>query len=391
MRYSDKHLELFQLPRYQAAFQLLQGFKERKVPDSGTFKDLYGSSIAKSLKRSLQSMFNNENYQFIVGKIRNHDMNAPQILAKTRKKVEEIRGYKKIDEKIVMWEIPDEKLFKNIYNINPEFIYSIFSQIIMDKENRDCGISNAAHWNRVGGVSKLLGFSPEKGASHDFLEDLLINTYGPAGYQQCIDLRIPLSYQSFLKKLTNHYDMMIKSIKSDEKSMGRSLRKSNLMKGLENFAQNNELEPFSDYAGKAIGLLEADLFKEDEDIYRESRSLCYKVLYIQQIVNSSRNQIRDIDAIYKTIDLSDNGHATQDLKKVKEIDNINKCAIFGDKVISQINDDAAIEFARELREDALVKAEYLMIDKLLKTESRRHFLASALLEFIKLKEVFYVN
>lgn len=398
MRYSDEIIAQKNNVKYPYASELLYYIKKKEIPKNNVFSNLYGVDEGKYAKDFLERAYSNKKYYYKPGKIRNHDYNAPKELTNKRLELKNYEPFMRTETEILNWEENiSPKFFETMFNNYSKEASEFINMTIMLRENRQCGISSACHYHRLAGVAHKLGIDQKKSGKdilaileHDNIEDYLVPLFeGPQNYDEFIEKHIPKEILDYVETLTNFYDIMINFHKKEIMPETKYVTKNSLLKYYEKIIEK-DYKPFTSHAIKAHKLLSEQDFEETQAIYKKIKKMCWYNLYAPNIISTSlkNNDLRPVEG--KAIDLSDNGHGAEGLEKELEFKNLNKRIVFSNH-ISKINYTPTENHLREIAEDALERAEYLIINKLLKQESITDFLGSALLDFRKLQAVFYTN
>jgi hypothetical protein len=266
---------------------------------------------------------------------------------------------------------------------------------------RKCGITSAAHLNRVGAVVGKIGMDLDGkhvysavGFMHDALEDLLDvvqddhnHTYTVHDYQKFLNRYAAPELHTHIKLITNFYDLLLSEINFRLRQEDRYMSKINLMWALEDMYKHESID-IHPYLEKMHYALEDEPL--EGDVYGKAKWKCYSELYIREmaIYTHSRGDYRTFEI--KAIDLSDNGHGRGALALDSRIKNLIKQQIYA-KYGSQLNSTwhGINSRVAELQEDALVHAEHIILQDLLQKQSYIDFAVSTLLKLLAMKPILF--
>ncbi|MBE2279897.1 MAG: hypothetical protein IAE91_05855 [Ignavibacteriaceae bacterium] len=401
MRYPIEMVGLKGNIKYAQATKLLNLILNRQEPDLVILGSLYGNERANIIHSDICEFI--EKFLIPFNTKRQHQYSAPEIISKSRLAVEMDPAFQKLHSEILLWKIPETKLFEPFYGEYSEFAAQTVSLFLENKLVRKCGIPSAAHLNRVGVLPSTLGFNKEGhfrysgiAIGHDFIEDLLFKLkdennklYGFTRYHEFLEKFIPKELREGISILTNHYDLLINFAQ-------RSLARKNSFIGLKNIIDELELLsktdnfPLLKYLEAALNLLKSLEFEQNDP--DELRWLCYKKLFISDLAREAKesgdNRIFEI----KSLDLSDNGHGIGSLSVDSKIKNLIKQTIWSNEGFQMgVNWQPLNEKIMELHEDCLVYAEYIIVKDLLEQRSSQDFIISGLHKINLLAPVLYTD
>lgn len=400
MRYNDEILGLAKSPKYKYAQAVLHSLLKREIPDEKVLRKLYKRSYKKILQFS--ERFVAEDY----GPARTHDTSAPQTISEARLKVANDRTFQYIHHELLDFKVPDTKHLRKFYGKHADAVSLSFGLFIEGKKLRKSGISMTCHHNRVACTFHELDKNNVEvelytsiAALHDFIEDLMYNLmdmsgnrYTIASYQQFLDRLIPADLQQPIKLLTNHYDMILKYVDYHLDRRGKRFNKPNVLEFLKQL-DYQAYDQLKDYITKIINLIETspDEERSSKDYLEEIKWKCYTGLYIPELVSISYKDMEHMLLMIKMVDLSDNNHGLDSMDQSSKIKNIRKSVITADLIMKLDNVSMLEPFAREIREDALVKAEHLVLRDLMHQESCQDFFVDALVKIHRMQDVLYAN
>jgi hypothetical protein len=401
MRYTSSIQQLKSDSRYDAASALLQCVLYRQSPDLSLLTTLYGVQQAQILHRIFVRFLEQHAESF--GTPRVHMHHASTEISAARSQIEESASFQKLQFHILYHEVPDEHDLECFYGKYSAQVRTIFQLFMEHKLVRKCGITSAAHLNRVGAVVGKIGMdSPTEhlyatvGVMHDALEDLLDEVKNPHGkvytvndYQAFLDRYAAPELHPHIKLITNFYDLLLSEIRHRLRQEDHAFTKMNLLWALEDMYKHERVEIHPYLEKMHYALEDASL---DGDVYAQAKWRCYSELYIREmaIYTHSHGDYRTFEI--KAIDLSDNGHGRDALALDSRIKNLLKQQIYsmyGSKLNSTwhgINNRVA-----ELQEDALVHAEHIIIRDFLQQQSYLDFAMSTLLKIIALRPILFFD
>ncbi|GIU68851.1 MAG: hypothetical protein KatS3mg002_0087 [Candidatus Woesearchaeota archaeon] len=402
MRYTDEISTLKKSPRYKYAKTVFDSLLKGKMPEDAILKKLYKNSYKKIIE--LSTSFLSEEH----GTLRTHDFEAPTLISDARIAVAKNKYYQEIHNTLLNFKIPDISLLKKFFGKYSESVQLSYKLFIQQKKLRKSGISMTCHHNRVAFTvyelnkkHPLIEWYASIAALHDFIEDLMYNLkdedgnrYTIENYQEFLDKLISKDLQEPVKLLTNHYDMILKYVDYHLERRGKRFNKENVLEFLKllDYQAYNELR---DFIIKIVKIIESTPYEEvsSKDYLEYIKWKCYTELYIPEIVNTSYNSNMDnshLILLIKIVDLSDNNHGLDSMDQESKIKNIRKSVITSD-LIAKLDKDKLLEnYIREIREDALVKAEHLVIKDFMHIESCQDFFVDGLLKVRKMKDVFFL-
>ncbi len=401
MRYSSAIMQMKSDPRYEPASRMLEQIVRGDVPDYPLLSDLYGVQQAQRLRSVIGRFLEDHSADF--GTPRRNQHNASTEISDARSKVEESMDFQLLQERLLFGELPELEDLRPFYGNYAEEVRGILQLFLNHKLRRKCGITSAAHLNRVGVVVGRMGLDQPGehmystvGFMHDALEDLLDiardehgYVYGMHGYQLFLDRYTSPELHAHLKMVTNFYDLLLAEVHDRLKNEGKYMSKENLMWALEDMYMHEPVE-IHPYLEKLHYVLEdAPL---EGDVYGQAKWKGYSELYIREmaVYTHSRGDYRTFEI--KAIDLSDNGHGRDALSMSSRVKNLIKHQIYanyGARLQSTwhgLNNRVA-----ELQEDALVHAEHIVISDFLQQQSYMDFAVSTLLKLLSLKSIFFTD
>lgn len=401
MRYSSPIRQLKLDPRYETASRILDQIVSREVPDFPLLTTLYGLQQAQGMHAVIGRFLDEHPWDF--GKPRAHLYNASTEISDARSMVDEASEFQQLQGRLLFGELPDLEQLTPFYGRYAAEIREMLGLFLRHNLRRKCGITSAAHLNRVGVVVGKMGMDDPGetmycavGFMHDVLEDLLDvardeqgQIYGMRNYRAFLDRYVSPELHNHLRLITNFYDLLLGEVQHRLQSEGQYMNKANLMRVLEDFysIETVEMHPFLEKLHFVLGDRELE-----GDVYGQAKWICYSELYIREmsVYTHSRGDYRTFEI--KAIDLSDNGHGRDALSMSSRVKNLIKHQIYanyGSRLHSTwhgINNRVA-----ELQEDALVHAEHLIINDLLQLQSSIDFAVSTLLKLLSLKSVFFAD
>lgn len=401
MRYSSAIMQMKSDHRYNDAVRMLEQIVRGEVPDYALLSQLYGVQQANSLHSVIGRFLEQHESEF--GAPRRNQHNASTEISDARSKVEESADFQLLQERLLFGELPDVQELLPFYGKYAEEVRSILQLFLGHNLKRKCGITSAAHLNRVGVVVGKMGLDEPGeymystvGFMHDALEDLLDiardehgYVYGMHSYQRFLDRYISPELHSHLKLVTNFYDLLLAEVHDRLKNEGKYMSKGNLMWVLEDMYMHEPVEVHP-YLEKLHYIIEdAPL---EGDVYGQAKWKCYSELYIREmaVYTHSRGDYRTFEV--KAIDLSDNGHGRDALSMSSRVKNLIKHQIYANYGVRlQSTWHGLNNRVAELQEDALVHAEHIIIGDLLQQQSYLDFAVSTLLKLLSLKSIFFTD
>lgn len=400
MRYTDEILGLKKSPKYKYARIVLDSLLNRQVPDEKILRKLYKKSYKKIVEFSQR--FITTDY----GTPRQHDLTAPTLISDARINVSKNKNFQAMHHELLDFKVPDKKYLQKFFGEFYEAVALSYTLFIQSKKIRKSGISMTCHHNRVACTFYELNKDNPKvkwyasvAALHDFIEDLMYNLkdadgnrYTIENYQEFLDKMIPKELQGAVKLLTNHYDMILKYVDYHLDRRGKRFNKENVLEFLKllDYQAYTELK---DFIIRTINIIESFPYEEtsSKDYLEDIKWKCYTGLYIPEIVNMSYKDSAHLVLLIKLVDLSDNNHGLDSMDQTSKIKNIRKSVITSD-LISRLDNVGLLEpYIREIREDALVKAEHFVLKDIMHQESCQDFFVDALVKIHSMKDVFYVQ
>ena len=401
MRYTSSIQQLQHDSRYKAAAGLMESLLQGELPEMPLLIEMYGVQPAQILHRVFARFL--EQHAGTFGPPREHQHHASTEISAARSQVEESTDFQKLQFRILHREVPEVGELEPFYGAYSEQVRTILQLFMEHRLQRKCGITSAAHLNRVGAVVGKIGMDrPSEhlyatvGVMHDALEDLLDEVRDRHGaiytvneYQAFLDRYASPELHEHVRLITNFYDLLLSEIRLRLAQEDHAMTKSNLMWALEDMYRHERVE-IHPYLEKMHYILEGASF--DEDIYAQAKWICYSELYIREmaIYTHSRGDYRTFEI--KAIDLSDNGHGREALALDSRIKNLLKqqiYATYGSRLNSTwhgVNNRVA-----ELQEDALVHAEHIIIRDFLQQQSYLDFAMSTLLKIVALKPILFTK
>ncbi|MDX9758606.1 MAG: hypothetical protein RBU27_05550 [Bacteroidota bacterium] len=388
-------------PRYDTAVRIFEQIVNREVPDYALLTELYGPRQAQGLHAVIARFL--EAHQWDFGRPRSHQFNASTEISDARCQVDELTSFQVLQQRLLFGELPATEELAPFYGRFANEVREILSLFLRYNLRRKCGITSAAHLNRVGVVVGTMGMDnggepvySTVGFMHDTLEDLLDvvrdehgQIYGMRNYRRFLERYISPELHSQLRLVTNFYDLILAEVLEQLKSEGQYMNKANLMRVLEEYYSHEsvEMHPFLEKMHYVLGDRELE-----GDVLSQAKWICYSELYIREmaVYTHSRGDYRTFEI--KAIDLSDNGHGRDALSMSSRVKNLIKHQIYanyGARLQSTwhgINNRVA-----ELQEDALVHAEHIIVGDLLQLQSYMDFAVSTLLKLLSLKSVFFAD
>jgi hypothetical protein len=398
MRYNDEILGLKKSPKYKYARIVLDSLLNRQIPDEKILKKLYKKSYKKIIQFS--ERFIREGY----GSPRLHDFDAPMLISDARISIAKDKTFQTIHHELLDFKVPEKKHLEKFFGIYADSVALSYRLFIQQKKVRKSGISMSCHHNRVACTFfELNKDNPDVkwyssvAALHDFIEDLMYNLkdeygnrYTIENYQEFLDKMIPKELQDAVKLLTNHYDMILKYVDYHLDRRGKRFNKENVLEFLK-LLDYQAYKELKDFIVRTINIIESSPYEEtsSKDYLEDIKWKCYTGLYIPEIVNMSYKDSAHLVLLIKLVDLSDNNHGLDSMDQTSKIKNIRKSVITSD-LIATLDTARFLEpYIREIKEDALVKAEHFVIKDFMHIESCQDFFVDALVKIHRMKDVFY--
>lgn len=388
-------------PQYETASRMLDRILHAEVPDPALLAELYGVRQAQGMAAVIGRFLEEHAGDFGTPRTRQHQ--ASTEISDARSTVDQSRDFQVLQQRLLFRELPDADELVPFYGRYAEEVRGILGLFFTHNLKRKCGISSAAHLNRVGAVVGAMGMDDADermystvGFMHDVLEDLLEvardargEVYGTRRYQLFLDRYVAPELHGHLRRITNFYDLLLAEVLDRLKAEGQYMNRENLLWQLEDLYLHEPVE-IHPYLEKMHYVLEDR--ELDGDIFSQAKWICYSELYIREmaVYTHSRSDYRTFEI--KAIDLSDNGHGRDALAMSSRVKNLIKHQIYanyGSRLQSTwhgVNNRVA-----ELQEDALVHAGHIVIGDLLQKQSSMDFAVSTLLKLLSLKSIFFVD
>ena len=401
MRYSSAIRQMQTDPLYPTASRMLDQLLCREVPDAALLADLYGVRQAQAMAAVIARFLEEHAGDFGTPRTRQHT--ASTEISDARSTIEQSRDFQVLQHRLLFRELPDVDELVPFYGRYAGEVREILRLFFTHNLKRKCGITSAAHLNRVGVVVGAMGMDDAGermfstvGFMHDALEDLLEvardargEVYGTRHYQHFLDRHVAPELHGHLRMITNFYDLLLAEVLDRLKTEGKYMDRENLLWHLEDLYMHEPVE-LHPYLEKMHYVLEDR--ELHGDVLGQAKWICYSELYIREmaVYTHSRGDYRTFEI--KAIDLSDNGHGRDALAMSSRVKNLIKHKIYanyGARLQSTwhgINNRVA-----ELQEDALVHAGHIVIGDLLQQQSSMDFAVSTLLKLLSLKSIFFVD
>ena len=397
MNWQKRHLE--NNPFYYDVKEFLTSVENKQIPTTDVIQKLYGSQMIDVVSDNIKTFLINHSAD--LGIPRKH-FDSPLEIRTKRKELENDNLYYNIHSQIIKFELPPISQMKHLYAEYSTAVLNHFERCFDSRLIRKCGLSIAAHHNRVAAVVSKLRIDiedPNKytaiSALHDSIEDLLSFTtdkkgvkYGIFRYQEFINEFIPEKIRSEICLLTNHYDLILEQLKNDFHYRDMAFTKLNIINELGNILKQN-VNGLRHYYEKIIQLIEN--LKEETNLYRNIKWLCYQN-YIREMAETAQRSNNYKVYIIKAIDLLDNCHGSDALDRDGKIKNILKLGIWAKQGYELSTTYSLVNnCVMELYEEALNHSEFLILNDLLQEESKLDFLMVALNAIIKLKSILFTD
>lgn len=388
-------------PQYATASRMLDQILDCEVPDASLLADLYGVQQAQAMAAVIARFLEEHAGEFGTPRRRQH--NASTEISDARSTVEQSRDFQVLQHRLLFRELPEVDDLFPFYGRYAGQVREILRLFFDHNLKRKCGITSAAHLNRVGVVVGAMGMDDADermystvGFMHDALEDLLDvardahgELYGTRHYQLFLDRYVAPELHGHLLRITNFYDLLLAEVLDRLKAEGQYMNRENLLWQLEDLYLHEPVE-IHPYLEKMHYVLEDR--ELNGDVLGQAKWICYSELYIREmaVYTHSRGDYRTFEI--KGIDLSDNGHGRDALAMSSRVKNLIKHQIYanyGTRLQSTwhgVNNRVA-----ELQEDALVHAGHLVIADLLQQQSSMDFAVSTLLKLLSLKSIFFTD
>ncbi len=401
MRYTSSIKQMQQDPHYPLAVKMFGNILHGETPEIAILTELYGLSQAPVMQQVFDRFL--ERHADKLGTPREHQHHAPFEISTARSLCEESPDFQSVQSDILFSTLPGRESLERLYGRYGGEVREILRLFLEHRLVRKCGITSAAHLNRVGAVVGKTGMDTDSGHMysavgfmHDALEDLLDvvkdqhgRTYTVHDYQAFLDRYASPELHQHIKLITNFYDLLLSEFKERLRNEDRYMSKSNLMWAMEDMYKHESID-IHPYLEKMHYVLEDDPL--EDDVYGKAKWKCYSELYIREmaIYTHSRGNYRTFEI--KAIDLSDNGHGRGALALDSRIKNLIKQQIYA-YYGSQLNSTwhGVNNRVAELQEDALVHAEHIIIQDLLQKQSSLDFAISTLLKVLSLKSIFFTG
>lgn len=401
MRYTAEILRLQKDPHYEQAVDVLQSILHGKAPAQQSLAQLYGRAIGDTVWKDISEFLHTN--QVGTSSPRKHVHTAPTEISDKRHGTEMSDVFRQTHSKLLLWEVPGSDQLNQFYGEFSEPVGRVLDLTLKAGLKRRCGLPVAAHLNRVAAVVAALKMDlPGKhtyvsiAAMHDAIEDLL-HLYahnkdardGLAGYHNFVESLIPLRLQPHVKLLTNHYDLVLKSVELGLRRADKAMTKKNLLQSIEELTRA-EVPDITDYSARLREFLEDAPI--EHNTLENAKWTCYRDLYIHQMAIEAKKASDFRTFQIKACDLSDNAHGRDALPMSGRIKNIIKMGIWAREGYALQSSWAPLNnHVMELQEDALVHAEHLIIRDFLEPISVQDFALSALLKIRDLQSVLFVD
>ncbi|MBZ0199396.1 MAG: hypothetical protein K8H86_05985 [Ignavibacteriaceae bacterium] len=393
-----KHLQKDE--RYASAKAFLSSIVGGRVPPKKNFEKLYSAELINTVRGMVKQFLRGKDFSTLNPR---HHQDAPNEINKQRASLEFNPDYCNIQGKLLFNKLPKEETLAPLYGEYANAVRKSFGSFLHFNLTRRCGITSAAHHNRVAAVVKQLKMDGDGSykhvaiaALHDTIEDLLNivkdkkgRIYGIHRYEEFVDEFIPPELKEHVKLLTNNYDLILSHIYQQFITTDVSMTKKNLLNAIEVQSKRNSGELSAHFENMGVLLQISDL---GESVYSKAKWICYENLYINTMAVSTKemNDFRTFQI--KAVDLLDNSHGRDSLSMDGMIKNIIKLGIWAARGYDLQSSWLPLNaFVMEVFEEALVHSEHLVIKNLFELESQQDFLISALIKFEKLKPIFYVD
>jgi hypothetical protein len=428
MRFTDEMKDLKNSRRYPAARQLLDDILHKRQPNFGLLTSLYGEAVARGMAKSIATFYSNPN--FVPGKLREHDTNAPTLLSDSRQYVDndfdfiqmetylapQINRIESIDSLID--EIRSE-IGINIHNkFGPytDYVIKETALAIHHQLKRKCKISTVCHWMGTAGLMHFLQVNkhiPEHPIpyfrvmvtfSHDFKEDLprkvLHKDGSPYGLYRTEEFghdHLPPEKDLIRDDniLTNLYTEVPKYAYELIKSQGSAFTQDKFRKFLTDY-MNTEKDIHSPMY-KIHGNLSKFMSTKNYGLMSGKELLdaiswdTYE-FYVNRIWSKSIKFRDDTPIIAKFCDQSYNFMGKEVLSDPDLTRNLQKLWLWASEVYSSaINLPHTNDFVRELLEDALCYSEHYIIKDFMKSEANILFNNSKFMKILDLSPIFYID
>ncbi|MGV8150518.1 MAG: hypothetical protein ACP5NV_02200 [Candidatus Woesearchaeota archaeon] len=401
MRFSNEFNGLMKNSRYKYARVVLDSVLGRGVIDEKVLKKLYGPSSGKILAFAQEFILEFPKEKYVV---RDHDVSAPVLISDARLKIGKDKNFQLSHHELLKFNVPEERVIKKFFGKHSRDVVNSYKLFIDSKKLRKSGISMTCHHNRVACTFYQLNKDNSEvqyysaiAALHDFIEDLIYSLkdengvrYTIENYQVFLDKFIPKELQAPIKLLTNHYDMILKYVDYHLDRVGRRFNKGNVLEFLKNL-EYEKYETLKNHISRIISMIDEMPYSEmsSKNYLEDLKWRCYTELYIPELVNMSYDDKENLLLLIKIVDLADNNSALEGVDLDSKIKNIRKSVITAD-LISKLDKARILDsYVREIRENSLVKAEFLVLKDLMQQESVQDFFVDALVKIRRMKDVFY--
>lgn len=401
MRYNREVATLVVNEKYALAMEILQEILQRNLPSLNVLSALFGQVRAPFIRDLIRQFVNADLPPDITP--RKHIADAPTEISDTRNTLESNEKYQAVQRKLLLWELPEATPLRELYGELTPAIRRIYGLFLNNGLRRKCGVSSAAHLNRVGALAGAIGLDRDAdhtyssiGALHDAIEDLLHlatdasgKKYGLKRYRDFLDDFLPHDLQNSLELLTNHYDLILGHVRRELRKNDQAMTSESLLRSLELLQEDTfaDLEPY--VAAMHALLMEADL---EPDVYENAKWLCYRNLYVHKMASQAHAAADYRTYETKALDISDNANGRDALAMSGRIKNIVKMDIWAREGYALGSSWPPLNnHIMEFEEDALVHAEHMVIRDFLEPVSSQDFVMSGLLKIRELRPVFFVD
>ena len=386
-------------PSYTFAEKFLEAIVNKQMPSRYIVNKLYGPDMSRIVSDVLNTFL--VYYSTDFGKPRKHFDSPSEIISKRLELEDDIQHYN-LHSRITCFDLPSIKILEPYYGEYSQAVQKHLEQCFKLLLLRKCGISIAAHHNRVGAIVRKLRLDNDEPCKyvtiavlHDTIEELLNysvdernSKYGLMRYQDFIDQYIPENIVTEICLITNHYDLILAHIKNDFHSGDLAFNKPNLIKELDNLIKCN-ISGLHPYFEKLIYLVQD--IQLGNDLYNSLKWICYQN-YIREMAEAAIRTNNYRIYIVKAVDLLDNCHGSDALDLRGKIRNILKLGIWAKQGYELSTTHSVVNnCVMEIYEEALDYSEFIILKYLLEEESRLDCLAAALSNILKLKSILFTD
>lgn len=320
-----------------------------------------------------------------------------QDIANSRKDVQTNKHFLDAQNALLSGKLPEKKDMDYFFDGYADDAIDTIKRFQSPEFVRLCGVPMLAHWMRVGAVVRELNGVEEDGFrrsyaafKHDDVETG-VPIVGLEKYFDYLREHIPVEILDEVVLLTNHYDIYLNYVRDDFKAKNLDPTKNMVLNSLKKLRKINKGELY--YADKIINFVREapDVAKSNGSVIDEMKGFFYENFYLPEMAKFASEKEKLYILEDKIVDLLDNDNGSKKIPLKKYIKNISKQ--WGMVKVAESLKSDYVPFnnkVKELKNNALTKARYLIIDDLLEKDMSLDFLYSTTGQILsKLKHVLY--